>query len=102
MWSHVLLTINFTNKSLQPKDISYDVAAKLVEGLCKRIQSLWDQDIGHFVYKAEVLCGDIGVECSLSSKSASKGKTWRQNSSISADIFWTSKIRRHLISAQEI
>ena len=65
MWSEILTTTDFTNKSFLAKDISLDLAARLMEGLSKCIQSHCGEGIGYLVYKVKVVYNEIGIESSF-------------------------------------
>jgi hypothetical protein len=72
MWCDVLSKIDCTNKSLQEKSITLDVAASLLSGLTKTIQFLRDEGVQKYTTKAKVVCDDIGIESSFPMKRPEK------------------------------
>ncbi|GBO33437.1 hypothetical protein AVEN_119250-1 [Araneus ventricosus] len=72
IWSVVLVKLDCTNKSLQEKSATLDVASSLLSGLAKNIQHLHDE--GVHKYAAKNVCDSMSIKSSFTHKRLKKVK----------------------------
>ncbi|GBM93071.1 hypothetical protein AVEN_21411-1 [Araneus ventricosus] len=69
MWSEVLVKLDCTNKSLQGKSATLDVASNLLSGLAKNIQHLRDEgEVHKYEAKAKNVCDSMSIKSSFTVK----------------------------------
>ncbi|GBN20243.1 hypothetical protein AVEN_177255-1 [Araneus ventricosus] len=74
MWSEVLVKLDYTNKSLQGKSATLDVASSLLSGLAKNIQHLRDEGVRKYEAKAKNVCDSMSIKSSFAVKRLRKVK----------------------------
>lgn len=61
MWSDVLISLDYTNKSLQGKSITLDAASSLLTGLAKKVEDLRKEGTKKYTEKAKATCGSLEI-----------------------------------------
>ncbi|GBM18504.1 hypothetical protein AVEN_252286-1 [Araneus ventricosus] len=74
MWSEVLVKLDCTNKSLQGKSATVDVASSLLCGLEKNVQHLRDEGVHKYASKAKNVCDSMSIKSSFTVKRLRKVK----------------------------
>lgn len=74
MWSDVLISLDCTNKSLQGKGTTLDVASSLLSGLAKKVEDLRKEGIKKYTEKAKAICDSMAIQSSFAVKRLRKVK----------------------------
>lgn len=64
----VLISLDCTNKSLQGKTVTHDIASSLLSGLAKKIKYLREQGVRKYTDKAKLICASMSIKHSFTEK----------------------------------
>lgn len=68
IWTDVLISFDCTNKSLQGKTVTLDIASSLLSGLAKKIKYLRKQGVRKYTDKAKLICASMSIKNSFAEK----------------------------------
>ncbi|XP_054267047.1 52 kDa repressor of the inhibitor of the protein kinase-like [Macrosteles quadrilineatus] len=93
IWTDVLISLDCTNKSLQGKTVTLDVASSLLSGLAKQIQHLREQGVQKYIDNAKLICTSMSIDSSFAEKRLRRVK--KMSGEMAED-------EAHLISSEKI